>query len=77
MGGSLETVNAPDYGWLVDPTNAHDIAQSINEIIAMDNERKDKIHNANISRCRELYTKEKMCHDTVELYKKLLKNKQG
>ena len=73
-GGSLETVVDGETGWLVDPSNAEDMARAINEAMA-DPDRRKAFGQAGQQRVRELFTLKTMCEKTLIIYRELLAQK--
>ena len=74
-GGSLETVVTGETGWLVNPSNAEDMARAINEAIA-DPEKRKVYGAAGQQRVRRLFTLKTMCEKTLFVYRQLLKEKR-
>ncbi len=74
QGGSLETVVEGKTGWLVNPSDARDLAQVIDRAIS-DHELRRKYGRAGRRWVEENFTACRMCEKTVDLYRELLAEK--
>ncbi len=73
-GGSLETVQHDKSGWLVNPSDAQEMALALDEAL----DRPDKRKQFGIEgqrRTRSLFTLDSMCAKTLDIYKELLLDK--
>ncbi len=74
QGGSLETVLEGKTGWLVNPSDAEDLAGAIEEALG-DHELREQYGQAGRRWVEEKFTACRMCEKTVDLYLDLVKRK--
>jgi len=72
-GGSLETVLDGETGWLVPPNDALAMAQVIDAALAMGEETLRRIGAQGQSWVRSRFSMEKMCEQTLAVYRDCLK----
>lgn len=71
-GAAPEIIVPGSTGWLVEPGNARALAEAIQDAISLSPEQRDEIAHAAMARVRELFTKDRMCAQTIALYRGLL-----
>lgn len=71
-GGARETVIAGETGWLVPPGNAMALAQSISDVLEMDVDLRQKRAQQAISHAKANFSKERMCKETLAVYREVL-----
>ncbi|MDR3090168.1 MAG: glycosyltransferase family 4 protein [Desulfobulbaceae bacterium] len=71
-GGSLETVINGENGWLAPPGDAQAMAQVIDAALAMGEETLKRIGTQGQSRVRNSLSTEKMCEQTLAVYRQCL-----
>jgi glycosyltransferase involved in cell wall biosynthesis len=74
IGGSVETVIPGKTGFLVEPNNIDDLAAKIDLVLSMDQTERKKISLAARKYMEDNFSNQKMCDQTVALYKKILNN---
>lgn len=72
IGGSTETIIPGQTGFLVEPNNTDDLASKIDMVLAMTHEERNKIGAQARKFIEENFSNQKMCDETVGLYKKIL-----
>ena len=75
IGGSLETIIDGKTGWLVDPNDKDKFAELIDKILDMPLEEREKIAKKARQHIVDNFTVDKMCQETADLYKYIIKNK--
>jgi glycosyltransferase involved in cell wall biosynthesis len=70
LGGSLETIRDNETGFLVDPINIEKFAGILDDILLMPLDERIKIGQVARQNVLENFTIEKMCRETLEIYKK-------
>ncbi|MFO0996920.1 MAG: glycosyltransferase family 4 protein [Alphaproteobacteria bacterium] len=71
-GAAPEIVVAGSTGWLVEPGSARALAEALQDAISLTREQRDEIAHAAMARVREHFTKDRMCAETIALYRDLL-----
>jgi glycosyltransferase involved in cell wall biosynthesis len=71
QGGPMETVVPNETGWLVAPGDAEALSRRIDHVLGLDEETLRKISAGAVANAQH-FTMEKMCRETVEVYKELL-----
>ena len=72
IGGSLETIIDGKTGFLVDVGDSDKLAELIDKVLDFSDEESHKIGEAARKNMEEKFSNEKMCNDTIKIYKKLL-----
>jgi len=72
IGGSLETIIDGKTGFLVDVGDSDKLAELIDKVLDFSDEESHKIGEAARKNMEEKFSNEKMCDDTIKIYKKLL-----
>ncbi len=75
IGGSLETIIDSETGWLVDPNDKDKFAEIIDNILDMPLDKREKIAKKARQHIVDNFTVDKMCQETADLYKYIIKNK--
>ena len=73
IGGALETVIDEKTGFLVEVGDAEKFAQLIDRVLNMSKEESDEMGAAARKNIEENFSNEKMCDETIKIYKKVLK----
>ncbi len=73
IGGSLETIIDEKTGFLVDVNDPNKFAELIDKALEMSKEEADKIGNAGRKNIEENFSNDKMCSETIRVYKEVLK----
>ena len=71
-GGSVETVNDGETGYLFENNNVEDLCKKIIDAISNEKYKSEKTSEACISNVREKYSKIKMCEETINFYKEVI-----
>ena len=71
-GGSVETVNDGETGYLFENNNAEVLCKKIIDAISNEKYKSEKTSEACISHVREKYSKIKMCEETINFYKEVI-----
>ncbi len=74
-GGSLETVRDGETGWLVEPSNAVDLGDTLRTVIA-DKEKLRAIGEKGRKWVSKNFTALRMCEKTIDLYQQVLEEKR-
>lgn len=77
IGGSLETIIDGETGWLVDPKDIDKFAETIDMILNMSAEERNKRGEVAREHIVNNYTTENMCKETINLYDEILNNKEN
>lgn len=72
IGGSLETVIEGKTGFLVDVNDSEKFAELIDKVLTMPKEQADEMGNAGRKNIEENFSNEKMCGETIKVYKEVL-----
>lgn len=75
IGGALDTVIDGKTGFLVEPNDSDKFAELIDRVLDMSKEEADKMGAAARKNVEENFSNEKMCNDTLNLYRKILHSK--
>ena len=75
-GGSLETVKQDVNGWLVKPGDVDDLANAIDNALALGQDTLEKFGQEGQKQVRESFTAQAMCERTVQFYNDLFKRRQ-
>ena len=70
-GGACETVRDGETGFLVPPGDAKAMAEKLDEILEMPEDRKAKIRAAAVESVRANFSTAKMCERTLALYREI------
>jgi len=73
-GGSLETVINGETGWLVEPSDSGDLADTLQKVL-QDREDLKRIGSKGREWVQENFTALRMCEKTIELYRELIEEK--
>ena len=68
-GGACETIQDGKTGFLFTPSDAHDLAQKIDMILDLPEERKVIFQENSIQWVKDNFSISKMCSKTIDLYK--------
>jgi len=71
-GGALETVIPGETGWLVAPSDGKDLARAMEVALATTHEERERMAKVCITQAREVYSREKMCRKTLDVYAEVL-----
>jgi len=71
-GGACETIIQGESGWLYEPDDAAELARTIVEVSHLPKESKEKILNKARQDAINLFSKDKMCNQYIEIYKECL-----
>ena len=71
-GASRELILPDRTGWLFEPGNADQLAGALSAALSLDTGAREKLSNAAIENVRARFSKTRMCHDTLELYREIL-----
>jgi glycosyltransferase involved in cell wall biosynthesis len=74
IGGSLETVIDEKSGFLVEVGDVENFARLIDRVLEMPKSESDTIAKAGRKNIEENFSNEKMCNDTIKLYRETLKH---
>ncbi len=72
IGGALETVVDGKTGFLVEPKDVDELAKKITEVLDMPKFKIDEMSEAGRQNVEENFSNEKMCVETIKVYKFLL-----
>ena len=72
IGGSLDTIIDKKTGFLVDVNDVEKFAELIDRVLEMSKAEADKIGIAARKNVEKNFSNEKMCNETLSLYKKIL-----
>lgn len=75
-GASRELVLPGETGWLVPPNDPDALAEGLRSALALDATARESWARRSIARTHELFTKQKMCAATLDVYRELLEEKQ-
>lgn len=73
IGGSLETIIDGKTGFLVEVNDVENFAKLIDAALEMSKEEADKMGNAGRKNVEENFSNEKMCAETIKVYKEILR----
>ncbi len=73
IGGSLETIIDGKTGFLVDVNDSEKFAELIDKVLEMSKEQADEMGIAGRKNIEENFSNEKMCGETIKVYKEVLK----
>ena len=76
-GGSREIIENEITGWLVEPSNPVKLAEKIQEVLDLPQEKKDKIGMNARRRVREKFCLNVMLEETMGVYEYLLSTKEN
>ena len=71
-GGAKETILEGETGLLVEPGDARALARALNAALDLDAERRKSMAEVAIHHVRENFTLDKMCEDTLAVYREVL-----
>ncbi len=72
IGGSLETIIDGKTGFLVEPQNVEKLTELIDKVLDFSDEKTYEIATAARAHTEEKFSNEKMCINTIEIYKSLI-----
>lgn len=72
-GGASETVHHGETGWLAQPGDAASLADCLKEALSLKVRERRALGKAARALVEEKFTTARMCKDTIEIYRKLLK----
>ena len=72
IGGALETVIDGKTGYLVDLNDANGFAELIDNALDMPEDKVSEMGAAGRKNVEEHFSNDKMCHDTIEIYSKMI-----
>ncbi len=75
-GASRELVLPEETGWLVPPNDPEALADGLRSALALDATARESWARRAITRSQELFTKQKMCAATLDVYRELLEEAQ-
>ena len=75
-GGAQEIIEDGKTGWLIEPNNAKVLAEAIKKALSLSDKERLAIGAAAKERVNERFTVEKMCADTIALYRDVLAGKE-
>lgn len=75
-GASRELVLPEETGWLVPPNDPDALADALRSALALDATARESWARRAITRTQELFTKQKMCAETLDVYRELLEETQ-
>ena len=70
-GGACETVCDGKTGFLVPPGDIKALAEKLDDVLALDEDKKREIALDAVKSCRENFSIAKMCSSTIDLYRKI------
>lgn len=71
-GGATEIIQNEKTGFLVEPGNADALADTLKHVLNMSEEERIEMGKKAIARVKRLFTVERMCEDTIALYREVL-----
>jgi glycosyltransferase involved in cell wall biosynthesis len=71
-GGSKETILEDITGYLYDPKDFKDLSNKILKAIQKQKHKSNDVYDQCLKNVKENFTKQKMCFETIEFYKKIL-----
>ncbi len=71
-GASSELILPDRTGWLFEPGNAEQLAGALSAALSLDTGAREALSNAAIANVRARFSKTRMCHDTLDLYREIL-----
>ena len=71
-GGARETIIRNETGWLTAPGNVGELAQALNEAIALDGHGRAVLATRAMAHVAQHFTNEQMCAGTLDVYAELL-----
>ena len=74
-GGAKETVLRGETGWLVPPGEAQALSAAIGEALSLNPNQRAILATRSMSHIAQNFTREKMTHETLDVYAELLKEK--
>lgn len=74
IGGSLETIIDKKTGFLVEAGDVEKMAQAIDMALSLDKSESDKICENARKHVEENFSSQKMCEETIKIYRKMLQN---
>lgn len=72
IGGALETIIDAVTGFLIEPWNVKQLAESIDNVLGLSHEESEKICLAAKKHVEENFSNEKMCQETIKVYHSLV-----
>ena len=74
IGGSTETIIPNQTGFLVEPNDTDDLAHKIDHVLSLSQSDRKEIGMAARRYIEKNFSNQKMCDETIALYKKILNN---
>jgi glycosyltransferase involved in cell wall biosynthesis len=71
-GASPELILPGRTGWLFEPGNVEQLAEALSAALSLDTGAREALSNAAIANVRARFSKTRMCHDTINLYREIL-----
>jgi glycosyltransferase involved in cell wall biosynthesis len=71
-GGARETVAIGETGWLVPTGDVQAFADALEQALSMSSAEREVVSRRAIARVRELFSKERMCAQTLDVYREIL-----
>ncbi len=76
-GGAKETIIENQTGWLVPPGDATALAATIDRVLSLSADERDKLSKRAIAQVRENFSKDDMCRKTLDVYNEILAARTG
>ncbi len=74
-GGAMETVIDRETGWLVQPGDAKEMAQALEEALSLDDQARQLIGQKAMAHIAESFSKNLMCDKTLDVYAEILRER--
>ena len=71
-GASSELILPDRTGWLFEPGNVEQLAGALSNALSLDTGAREALSNAAIENVQARFSKTRMCHDTLNLYREIL-----
>jgi glycosyltransferase involved in cell wall biosynthesis len=71
-GASREVIDHGTTGWLFPPGDVRMLSERIAHVIRLDEKHRHRIADAGILNAQENFSKDKMCNETLDLYREIL-----
>ncbi|MDH3701394.1 MAG: glycosyltransferase family 4 protein [Alphaproteobacteria bacterium] len=71
-GASSELILPDRTGWLFEPGNVEQLAGALSSALSLDTGAREQLSNAAIANVQARFSKTRMCHDTLNLYREIL-----
>ena len=73
-GGSKETILHGKTGWLVPPNDPDDLAETLNKLLNLTQEKRAEVSKNSIKHIHMNYSKDMMCANILKVYNELIAN---